>query len=42
MGVEDEIDPMLLDPVLEKQIIRKVSKKFISVSDKMMDYNTNF
>jgi dynein heavy chain len=41
VGVEDEIDPML-DPVLEKQIIRKGSKRFISVSDKMMDYDPNF
>lgn len=41
VGVEDEIDPML-DPVLEKQIIRKGSKQFICVSDKMMDFDPNF
>lgn len=41
VGVEDEIDPML-DPVLEKQIICKGSKKFISVSDKLMDFDPNF
>lgn len=41
IGVEEEIDPML-DPVLEKQIIRKGSKQFITVSDKVMDYDPNF
>ena len=41
VGVEDEIDPML-DPVLEKQIIRKGKKMFINVSDKMMDFHVNF
>ena len=41
IGVEDEIDPML-DPVIEKQIIRKGSKMFINVSDKMMDYEPKF
>eukprot|EP00957_Ditylum_brightwellii_P064351 4883462-Ditylum_brightwellii.AAC.1 len=41
VGVEDDIDPML-DPVLEKQIIRKGSKMFINVSDKMMDYEQSF
>jgi len=41
IGVEDEIDPML-DPVLEKQFIKKGKKLFVSVSDKMMDYDPNF
>jgi len=41
IGVEDEIDPML-DPVMEKQFIRKSSKMFINVSDKMMDYEPKF
>jgi len=41
VGVEDEIDPML-DPVMEKQIIRKGSKMFINVSDKLMDFDKNF
>ena len=41
VGVEDEIDPML-DPVLEKEITRKGSRLYVSVSDKMMDYDPNF
>ena len=41
VGVEDEIDPML-DPVLEKQIIKKGSKMFINVSDRLMDYDDKF
>lgn len=41
VGVEEEIDPML-DPVLEKQLITKGKKKFVSVSDKMMDYDEKF
>eukprot|EP00814_Leptocylindrus_danicus_P009510 CAMPEP_0116004988 /NCGR_PEP_ID=MMETSP0321-20121206/911_1 /TAXON_ID=163516 /ORGANISM="Leptocylindrus danicus var. danicus, Strain B650" /LENGTH=4605 /DNA_ID=CAMNT_0003473357 /DNA_START=128 /DNA_END=13942 /DNA_ORIENTATION=- len=40
-GVEDEIDPML-DPVMEKQIIRKGKRMFINVSDKLMDYDDKF
>ena len=40
-GVEDEIDPML-DPVMEKQISRKGKKMFITVSDKVMDYDESF
>jgi len=41
VGVEDEIDPML-DPVLEKEIIKKGSRMYINVSDEMMDYDPNF
>ena len=41
VGVEDEIDPML-DPVLEKQFIKKGSRMYVNVSDKMMDYDPNF
>merc|ERR1719473_698717 len=41
VGVEEEIDPML-DPVLEKQFIIKGKKKFVNVSDKVMDYDDNF
>jgi len=41
VGVEDEIDPML-DPVMEKQFIRKGSKMFVNVSDKLMDYDPKF
>ena len=40
VGVEDIIDPML-DPVLEKELIRKGSKYFVNVSDKVMDYDPN-
>ena len=41
VGVEEEIDPML-DPVLEKQLIVKGKKKFVNVSDKLMDYDEKF
>lgn len=41
VGVEDEIDPML-DPVLEKQIIKKGSRMYINVSDKLMDLDPRF
>jgi dynein heavy chain, axonemal len=41
VGVEEEIDP-LLDPVMEKQIIRKGKRMFINVSDKMMDFDEKF
>ena len=41
VGVEDELDP-LLDPVLEKMILKKGSKQFIKVSDKVMDFDPNF
>jgi len=40
-GVEEEIDPML-DPVLEKQLITKGKRKFVNVSDKLMDYDEKF
>ena len=41
VGVEEEIDPML-DPVLEKQFITKGKRKFVNVSDKLMDYDDKF
>ena len=41
VGVEDEIDPMF-DPVLTKEIVKKGSRMYINVSDKMMDYNPRF
>ena len=41
VGVEDEIDPML-DPVMEKEIVKKGSRMYVHVSDKMMDYDPNF
>jgi len=40
-GVEEEIDPMF-DPVLEKQHIIKGKRKFVNVSDKLMDYDDKF
>lgn len=40
-GVEEEIDPMF-DPVLEKQFIVKGRRKFINVSDKLMEYDDKF
>jgi len=40
-GVEEEIDPML-DPVLEKQLITKGKRKFVNVSDKLMDFDEKF
>jgi len=40
-GVEEEIDPMF-DPVLEKQLITKGKRKFVNVSDKLMDYDEKF
>jgi len=41
VGVEEEIDPMM-DPVLEKQLITKGKRKFVNVSDKLMDYDERF
>lgn len=41
INVEEEIDPML-DPVLEKQLITKGKRKFVNVSDKIMDYDEKF
>lgn len=40
-GVEEDIDPMF-DPVLEKQLITKGKRKFVNVSDKLMDYDEKF
>jgi dynein heavy chain len=40
-GVEEEIDPML-DPVLEKQFIRKGKRMYVNVSDKLMDFDERF
>lgn len=41
VSVEEEIDPML-DPVLERQVIVKGRRKFINVSDKLMDFDDKF
>merc|ERR1719326_2320818 len=40
-NVENEVDPML-DPVLEKAIIKKGKNMYINVSDQNMDYNPKF
>merc|ERR1740121_3261296 len=40
-NVENEVDPML-DPVLDKQIIRKGKNMYINVSDQNMDYKEKF
>jgi dynein heavy chain len=40
-NVENEVDPML-DPVLEKQIIKKGKNQYINVSDQNMDYDPRF
>jgi dynein heavy chain len=34
-GVEEDVDP-LLDPVLEKQFVRRGKRAFVTVSDKQM------
>eukprot|EP00928_Gymnodinium_smaydae_P031101 TRINITY_DN22944_c0_g4_i1.p1 TRINITY_DN22944_c0_g4~~TRINITY_DN22944_c0_g4_i1.p1 ORF type:complete len:1938 (-),score=445.97 TRINITY_DN22944_c0_g4_i1:215-5482(-) len=40
-NVENEVDPML-DPVMEKQIIKKGKNMYINVSDQNMDFNPKF
>merc|ERR1719379_1047831 len=40
-NVENEVDPML-DPVLDKTIIKKGKNMYINVSDQNMDYNPKF
>merc|ERR1719262_966349 len=40
-NVENEVDPML-DPVLDKAIIKKGKNMYINVSDQNMDYNPKF
>merc|ERR1719217_1300935 len=40
-NVENEVDP-LLDPVLEKAIIKKGKNLYINVSDQNMDYSPKF
>merc|ERR1719174_3506109 len=40
-NVENEVDPML-DPVLDKAIIKKGKNLYINVSDQNMDYNKKF
>ena len=40
-GIENEVDP-IIDPVLEKQIIRKGKNYMIDVGGTQMDYNASF
>jgi dynein heavy chain len=40
-GIENEVDP-IIDPVLEKQIIKKGKGYLIDVAGQQMDYNGNF
>jgi len=40
-NVENEVDPML-DPVLDKAIIKKGKNMYINVSDQNMDYNPRY
>merc|ERR1719449_510912 len=40
-NVENEVDPMM-DPVLDKAIIKKGKNMYINVSDQNMDFNRNF
>jgi len=40
-GVEQTVDPML-DPVLEKRIVRKGKSLYISIADKLCAYNPEF
>jgi len=40
-GIENEVDP-LLDPVLEKQIVKKSKSQYISVADQQFDYEETF
>ena len=41
VGVEEDIDP-LLNPVMEKQIVKKGRNMFITVADQQMDFDPNF
>jgi dynein heavy chain, axonemal len=41
VGIEEEIDP-LLDPVMQKEIVKKGRSYYITVADQMMDYDPSF
>jgi dynein heavy chain len=41
VGVEEEIDP-LLDPVMQKEIVKKGRSMYITVADQQMDYDPTF
>merc|ERR1711871_41920 len=40
-GVEEELDP-LLDPVLQKEIVKKGRSLYITVADQQMDFDMRF
>ncbi|PFH32513.1 putative dynein gamma chain, flagellar outer arm [Besnoitia besnoiti] len=40
-GVADDVNP-LLEPVLEKQILRKGKKLYVSLSDQLVEFNPEF
>lgn len=40
-GVGDEINP-LLDPILERQVIRKGKKNYLNFSDQLVEINLDF
>jgi dynein heavy chain len=40
-GIEEEVDPML-DPILEKHVIKKARSLYITVGDKMCEYDEAF
>ena len=41
VGVEEEIDP-LLDPVMQKELVKKGRSMYITVADQQMDYDPTF
>jgi dynein heavy chain len=40
-SVENEVDPML-DPILEKQIIKKGKNRLIKIADQDLDFDEKF
>eukprot|EP00919_Chromeraceae_sp_WS-2016_P024794 GHVR01058592.1.p1 GENE.GHVR01058592.1~~GHVR01058592.1.p1 ORF type:complete len:1591 (-),score=375.53 GHVR01058592.1:134-4906(-) len=40
-GVENDMDP-ILDPILDKQIVKKGKTMYVTISDTQMDYNPMF
>ncbi|KFG44949.1 flagellar outer dynein arm heavy chain gamma, partial [Toxoplasma gondii FOU] len=40
-GVTDDVNP-LIDPILEKQILRKGKKLFVNLSDQLVEFNPDF
>jgi len=41
VGVEEEIDP-LLDPVMQKELVKKGRSTYVTVADTQMDYDMSF